>query len=120
MTLFPEWEEDSRRLLSCPGSEGAVIGLHLTLTDFAPLSGVGDLAPEGRLPPLRSLITRSRTGGRLESAIHMELDAKPDAFIKAVGHAPHYIDGLHNMQFTAPVSHCHTKKFALFTIGRGC
>src|SRR5262245_10068587 len=49
MTVSPHWPEHARWLR--PLGDRADIGLHLTLTDHAPI-GAMRLAADGRLPPL--------------------------------------------------------------------
>jgi len=53
MTGFPEWPDAAARIKLLCGR--AAVGLHLTLTDQPATTGQSSLAPEGRLPPLRSL-----------------------------------------------------------------
>jgi predicted glycoside hydrolase/deacetylase ChbG (UPF0249 family) len=104
MTLFPEWPGEAALLKDRSTPANAAIGIHLTLTDFAPLTGTSALAPHGTLPPLGQLIRRSlRPDAAFTAAVHAELDAQLAAFESAMGHAPHYLDGHQHVHFLAPV-----------------
>lgn len=102
MTLFPEWAGAAAVLKAMPEFGRAAIGLHLTLTDFEPLSGAGPLGP-GRMPPLGKLIRASYTGGVDQAALERELDAQLDAFVDAMGRMPDYLDGHQHVHFLPPV-----------------
>jgi chitin disaccharide deacetylase len=114
MTLFPEWKDEAALLASCVGHENAAIGLHLTLTDFPPLSGSSALAPAGKMPPLKTLIWQASTQQAMGCDIHRELDAQLDAFTAAMGHAPHYLDGHQHVHFLPPVRQWLKDKAAFF------
>ena len=103
MTLFPEWRAAAEDIKACPGFDQTVIGLHMTLTDFAPLTGKSALAPDGVLPPLKSLITQAYTQSSLKDAVFAELDYQLDAFENALGRGPHYLDGHQHVHFLPPV-----------------
>ncbi|MBZ9795036.1 ChbG/HpnK family deacetylase [Mesorhizobium sp. ES1-4] len=97
MTGFPEWGEAAA--LIKPLSGRVAIGLHLTLTDQPAVTGKSSLAPEGRLPPLRSLalpVLRGRIDGR---DVHAELDAQYARFVEALGRGPSHIDGHQHVHF---------------------
>lgn len=91
MTLFPEWPEEARLLR--PFAERADVGLHLTLTDHAPLGPMPRLAPRGRLPGLGELMKRALTGRLDADEIAMELERQYEAFVAAWGRPPDHIDG---------------------------
>lgn len=97
MTGFPEWEGEAARIK--PLRDRAAIGLHLTLTDQPAITGQSSLAPDGRLPPLRSLalpILSSRVDDR---DIHAELDAQYSRFVEALGRRPAFVDGHQHVHF---------------------
>lgn len=74
-------------------ADRADIGLHLTLTDHAPLGAMPRLAPEGKLPSVAHLLALSLTG-RLERAeIAAELERQLDAFERELGRPPDFLDG---------------------------
>ncbi|MER9655392.1 ChbG/HpnK family deacetylase [Mesorhizobium sp. M0152] len=97
MTGFPEWAGEAPRIKPLCGR--AAVGLHLTLTDQPAITGRSSLAPEGRLPPLRSLalpVLRNRIG---DGDIHAELDAQYSRFVEALGQQPDFIDGHQHVHF---------------------
>lgn len=102
MTLFPEWPEAAARLRAEGLDSRAEIGLHLTLTDFDPLSGAQAFGA-AVLPRLPVLMRACLTGRADEAAIHGELDAQLAAFRCEMGRAPAYIDGHQHVHFLAPV-----------------
>lgn len=102
MTISPFWAEEGRRLLDEADRVDADIGLHLTLTDHAPLTRMPRLAGSGRLPGNGPLILMSLRGQLKDDAIRQELAgeiaAQIDAFEAVMGRVPDFIDGHH---------HCH-------------
>jgi len=91
MTLFPEWPEEAALLRPLDGR--ADMGLHLTLTDHAPLGAMPSLAPGGSMPGLGELMRRSLTGKLDEREIAGELERQCEAFVSGFGRAPDHIDG---------------------------
>jgi len=91
MTLFPEWREEGGLLRPLDGR--ADIGLHLTLTDHAPLGPMPNLAPDGLMPGLGELMRRSLTGKLDAKEIAQELERQYEAFAAGFGRAPDHIDG---------------------------
>ena len=90
MTLRPNWAADAAMLRDVPA--GAQVGLHLVLTEEAPLTAMPRLAPGGTLPTLHRL---ERLGGR-----HLPLDeiaaevvAQIDRFAQVMGRPPAFVDG---------------------------
>lgn len=98
MTLFPEWPDAARQLKAMTEASEVAIGLHLTLTDFDPLSGIGPLG-KGPMPSLSRLIRASYTGGVDLQALFRELDAQLHAFVQAMGRMPDYLDGHQHVHF---------------------
>ncbi|SDA71474.1 ChbG/HpnK family deacetylase [Mesorhizobium qingshengii] len=97
MTGFPEWEGEAARIK--PLCDRAAIGLHLTLTDQPAITGQSSLAPEGRLPPLRSLALPILSGRVDDRDIHAELDAQYGRFVEALGRRPAFVDGHQHVHF---------------------
>lgn len=91
MTISPFWPEHAGWIL--PERDKADIGLHLTLTDSAPLSAMPHLAPGGRLPSLGRLIALALSRRLDEAEIAGEVDRQIDRFESNFGHLPDYIDG---------------------------
>lgn len=90
MTLRPNWANDSRMLRDVP--EDRAIGLHLVLTQEAPLTAMPRLAPGGELPHLHRLERLARRGLPLDE-IAAEVDAQFAAFTDAMGRPPAFVDG---------------------------
>ncbi|MGQ9366044.1 ChbG/HpnK family deacetylase [Azospirillum sp. A39] len=91
MTVCPHWPEEADALR--PLAERADVGLHLTLTDQAPLGPLPTLAPQGRLPPLPALMRRAFAGRLDAGEIAAEVERQVAAFTAAFGRPPAYIDG---------------------------
>lgn len=102
MTVSPHWLEHARWLR--PLADRADIGLHLTLTDHAPL-GEMRLAAGGRLPALGSLMRRAFTGALDRAEIAAEIARQLDAFAAAFGRAPDFVDGHKHVQLLPGVRH---------------
>jgi len=95
MTVSPHWRSEALMLQPLEGR--AAFGLHLTLTDQAPLGPMPRLAPGGRLPSLARLLQACLTG-RLDGAeIAAEIERQIDAFASAVGRPPSFVDGHHHV-----------------------
>lgn len=93
MTGFPEWRQRAAGLRAVAEAAGADVGLHLTLTDHAPLAPLPRLAPGGVLPGLGALL-RAAQLRRLDAAdVTAEIRAQLDAFENAFGQAPAFVDG---------------------------
>jgi len=103
MTLFPEWREESMSLKVAIAGVDAEIGLHATLTDFAPLSGRSPLGEQDKLPGARRLIMASRLGSLDEDRLHDELDMQLQAFVDEMGRMPDFIDGHQHVHFLPQV-----------------
>ncbi|GHD57874.1 hypothetical protein GCM10017083_39890 [Thalassobaculum fulvum] len=91
MTVFPEWRDEAPQLAEVADRIG--VGLHLTLTDHAPLGPMPRLAPGGRLPPLGRLIRLAHTGRLDRDEIAGEIARQLDAFEAATGRQPDFLDG---------------------------
>lgn len=97
MTGFPEWPDAAARIK--PRCGRAAVGLHLTLTDQPAVTGRSSLAPQGRLPPLRSLALPVLRAGIDERDVHAELDAQYSRFVETLGRQPDFIDGHQHVHF---------------------
>lgn len=74
-------------------ADRADIGLHLTLTDQQPLGSMPRLAPDGRLPPVGTLIRRAYTGALDAAEIGAEIERQLDRFEEHFGAPPAHVDG---------------------------
>lgn len=91
MTVFPEWPWEAERIR--PLADRIEVGLHLTLTDAAPLGAMPRLAPSGRLPALGALLARAHLASLPREEVRMELERQLNAFEAALGRPPRFVDG---------------------------
>ncbi|WP_294203284.1 ChbG/HpnK family deacetylase [uncultured Sphingomonas sp.] len=90
MTLRPNWTEDSAMLRDVPDT--AQIGLHLTLTEEAPIHANG-FTQDGVMPGIDPL-TRMAARGQLDAGeIRREVEAQFERFEDAMGRPPAFVDG---------------------------
>lgn len=87
----PDWPLHARWLL--PHRAKALFGLHLNLTQGAPLSPVFQAAYGGTFPSLRHLLLRAYSGRLSPSLVQVEFMAQLEAFKSAMGFYPAYLDG---------------------------
>jgi chitin disaccharide deacetylase len=114
MTLFAEWQAEASKLKALCNEGEAEAGLHLTLTDFEPLSGAGPLG-SGKLPPLGKLIRASYLRRVKAESVEAELDAQLDAFTQVFGQYPHFLDGHQHVHFLPSVRGWMKKRFGDFS-----
>lgn len=96
MAVSPHWPGEAAALRPYGGR--ADIGLHLTLTDQAPLGPMPRLAATGRLPSLTRLMALA-LARRLEPLeIRAEIERQIAAFEAAMGRPPDFIDGHQHVQ----------------------
>lgn len=93
MTSLPGWARDAAALSRQVSMTPADIGLHLTLTDHAPLHRSCVLARDGRLPSLHGLLARALSRRLKPGHVIDEVRAQLDAFEDAWGAPPDHIDG---------------------------
>ncbi|TPM21287.1 ChbG/HpnK family deacetylase [Mesorhizobium sp. B2-3-6] len=110
MTGFAEWPGEAERIKPLCGR--VAVGLHLTLTDQPAVTGPSSLAPEGRLPPLRSLALPILRGSIETCDVHAELDAQFGRFVEALGRRPDFIDGHQHVHFLPVVRKWLRGRFA--------
>jgi hypothetical protein len=91
MTASPLWPAQATALRPLAGRVD--LGLHVTLTDQAPLGPMPRTAPAGRLPPLGRLAARSLAGRLAQGEIAAEIDRQVAAFRDALGRPPDFLDG---------------------------
>jgi len=85
------WADHGDRLAALRGT--TAIGLHLNLTEGAPLGAMPRLAPSGRLPSLRSILLASMTGRIERAEVHAEAVRQIECFRRHCGFWPDYVDG---------------------------
>lgn len=95
MTASRFWPDEAALLKPLEGK--AQFGVHLMLTDHAPIGPMPGLAPQGRLPGIGALVRRAVLH-RLDGAeIAAELERQVDAFEAAMGRPPDFLDGHHHV-----------------------
>lgn len=88
MTLSDGWERDGKLLR--PLAEKAQFGLHLTLTDEAPLTAMAEFAAAGTMPGIDKLVRRKQWP---RAEIAREIAAQFDRFEAVIGRSPDFVDG---------------------------
>jgi len=91
MVTMPGWAVEAPALKALDGK--IAVGLHLTLTDQAPLGPMPELAPGGKLPPVGRLLRRALSGKVPELEVAAEIERQLNAFIAHWGAPPDFIDG---------------------------
>jgi len=94
MTVFPWWPEQARAI--APLLDRIDVGVHLTLTDHAPLDAMPVLAPAGRMPSPGHLYRRAVISAIDPAEIKAELNRQIDAFEAALGRPPAFLDSHHH------------------------
>ncbi|MCK6450683.1 MAG: ChbG/HpnK family deacetylase [Alphaproteobacteria bacterium] len=96
LVASPHWQAEAPALRAL--DVDADIGLHLALTQVAPLGPMPGLAPSGTLP-MPGKLTMLAYACRLDRGeIGREIDRQLDAFEQAMGRPPDYVDGHHHVQ----------------------
>lgn len=95
MTTSRHWAAEGALLKPLRGR--AAVGLHFTLTELAPLSELPELAPDGRLPPLGTLLRKALYRRLQSGGIRRELEAQFDSFERVMDTPPDYLDGHHHV-----------------------
>ncbi len=69
------------------------LGLHITLTEYEPLTDIPSLAPGGIFPTISSLLVKSHLGLLNAGQIETEIESQIARFEKIVGQKPGFMDG---------------------------
>lgn len=93
MTSLADWRRSASMLRETVASDPADVGLHLTLTDHAPLTRAPRLATGERLPALGRMLARALAHALPCEDIRDEVRAQLDAFEDHWGSPPDFIDG---------------------------
>jgi len=91
MSLSPHWPAEAKALAELDARVD--VGLHLTLTELAPLGPMPVLAPAGPLPGLGGLLARSFAGALDRQEIAAEIERQFDRFESHWGRPPDHVDG---------------------------
>lgn len=99
MTLFPGLEEEAKALADTPSPAPIQIGLHLTLSGgFVPLASPPMATSDGKLPDIRKLLSPLSLLQVNRKAVSAEIEAQIEAFTRAFGRLPDYVDGHQHCQ----------------------
>ncbi len=74
------------------------IGLHLTLTEYAPLAAMPKLTEEVVLPQVEQLLIKSHLRRINRAEVFLELERQFNAFESAFGRKPDFVDGHQHVQ----------------------
>jgi predicted glycoside hydrolase/deacetylase ChbG (UPF0249 family) len=100
MTTTAHWRNRAPELRAFDGR--IAVGLHLNLTAGAPLGPMPVLAEGGGLPSIGDLLQRAYTGRLSGQEIEDEVARQFDAFERAFGRPPDFVDG-HQHAHVLPV-----------------
>ncbi|MCK6452410.1 MAG: ChbG/HpnK family deacetylase [Alphaproteobacteria bacterium] len=95
LVVSPHWSAEAPRLHAM--TEPVDVGLHLALTQLAPLGPMPRLAPSGRLPSPARIAVLAHLGLLDRGEIEREIGRQIDAFECAMGRPPDYVDGHHHV-----------------------
>jgi predicted glycoside hydrolase/deacetylase ChbG (UPF0249 family) len=99
MTIFPGLEEEAKALADTPSPAPLQIGLHLTLSGgFSPLASPPLATPDGKLPHINKLLSPLSLLQINRKAVALEIEAQIEAFERAFGRLPDYVDGHQHCQ----------------------
>lgn len=99
MTLFPGLEEEAKALNETPSPSPIQIGLHLTLSGgFRPLVSPPMATGDGKLPGMMQLLSPMSLLQVSRKAVAAEIEAQIEAFSRAFGRLPDYVDGHQHCQ----------------------
>ncbi len=94
MTIFPDLMSEAKLLTETPSSAPIQIGLHLTLSGgFSPLITPPLATRDGKLPMIGALLSPFARFRINRKAAGLEIAAQLDAFIRAFGRVPDFVDG---------------------------
>ena len=82
------------------------IGLHLTLSEYAPLTKVPKLAPQGGFPTINQMLLLSHLGRLDRQEIDREIAAQIDRFTQITGRLPDFVDGHQHVHLMPVVRSC--------------
>lgn len=82
------------------------IGLHLTLSEYAPLTAMPKLAPNGVLPSINQMLLSSHLGRIDGQEIAREIDAQIDRFESIASRLPDFVDGHQHVHLMPTVRSC--------------
>jgi predicted glycoside hydrolase/deacetylase ChbG (UPF0249 family) len=96
MTASTWWPAEAAELAAL--ADRVDVGIHLTLTDQAPLGPLPTLAPTGALPRFGRLLRLAYARRLARSELRAEMERQVDAFERALRRPPDFLDGHHHAQ----------------------
>jgi len=96
IVLAKEFQSGAKYLLKYKGKIG--IGVHLTLTDFKPLTNITSLIVNNKMLSIKNLLFKSINRNYSKEEIIKEINFQLDEFEKIMGFCPDFIDGHHHVQ----------------------
>ncbi|MEM8651652.1 MAG: ChbG/HpnK family deacetylase [Pseudomonadota bacterium] len=93
MSIFTDNKKSASQLAKAVHKNGnAQIGLHLTLSEYTPLTEMPDFAPNG-FPSIKTILVKSHLRRLNRKELENEITAQIDSFHELFGFAPDFIDG---------------------------
>ncbi|MEM8796085.1 MAG: ChbG/HpnK family deacetylase [Pseudomonadota bacterium] len=101
MALETLGEESADRLAEAASNAPCPveIGLHITLTQYQPLTTLPGVTPDGMMPSIRDMLFAALRGALNHAQLTAEIEAQYDRFCAMFSRPPDYLDGH---------EHCHT------------
>ncbi|MGZ8408316.1 MAG: ChbG/HpnK family deacetylase [Hyphomicrobium sp.] len=106
----PLWPGEAALLR--PLTSSIDVGLHLTLTDPAPLGPMPKLKAGRHRPSTGALVCRSLLGRVDRREVAAEIDRQIDRFAESIGRLPDFIDGHHHVHILSGVREAVVEVFA--------
>lgn len=102
------FEADAEKLLKAAASaaQDVNLGLHLTLSEYAPLTTMPKFAPNGQLPTINNTLISSHLGRLDRREIAVEIEAQIDCFMDVTGRLPDFVDGHQHVHLMPVVRSC--------------
>ena len=82
------------------------IGLHLTLSEYAPLTSMPKFAPQGVFPTINQTLISAHIGGLDRKEITHEIEAQIERFEEITGRLPNFVDGHQHVHLMPTVRTC--------------
>ncbi len=96
MVLAQDFKNDAKELAKYKDKIG--IGIHLTLTDFKPITKISSLIKKDKLLSIKNLLVKSIFRNYSKDEIFNEINFQLDEFEKIMGFKPNFVDGHHHVQ----------------------
>lgn len=96
MVLAQDFKNDAKELAKYKDKIG--IGIHLTLTDFKPITKISSLIKKDKLLGIKNLLVKSIFRNYSKDEIFNEINFQLNEFEKIMGFKPNFVDGHHHVQ----------------------